>query len=272
MDVVLEALAVLFETEGLAALAAPLVDPLRGLLLLLRMWLWLLLRVWIQRQIVGGRRRRRRMVGSLLAGVLCVVGGRGIMFVSHRHRRRPGHKALLAAVGIVVRRIVGGGTRSVGAASGNRSSRHCCLELVLKGAGVPLQDGLASVLDLDRVFVRVVAGRALALGAAGRRKGKALAVELEALGLFTGARAALGEGLLCSGAVDGNVDVVVMVAVHRKPGRMVLLLWRCAKGVMWTSLRRSVVIHVVGVWKGGMMRRGIFVGISPVPPGGTASW
>ena len=230
VDIVLEALAVLFETKGLAALAAPLVDPLRwGMLLRMLLQMWMRMR----RHILGGRhrRRRRRMVGSskvvLRVMVVLRLVGRGrilllllvlLWFVyAHRHGRRPGHKALLlAAVGIVVRRIVGcgGGTISVGSRSSNHggggcfTTRHghgrirhgrirrccCCFELVLKGAGVPLQDGPAGGLNIGNVvFARsVIARGALALGAAGRRQGKALAVELEALAFFAGARGRRG--------------------------------------------------------------------------------
>ena len=49
-------------------------------------------------------------------------------------------------------------------------------ELVFKGAGVSLQDAPPGQLDLLRVGSRVVAIGAPALGAAGGREGKALAV------------------------------------------------------------------------------------------------
>ena len=203
VHIVLEALAVLLEAKGFAALAAPLVDPRGGL----------------------GRR-----------------GG--------RHPRRVRHKGR--------RRVVGRGRRlRVRVPRQTRGRRHRGrLELVLKGAGVPFEDGLAGLLDVRCVARGVVAVRAPALGAAGRREGKTLAVELEAPGLLAGARAVVGE--------DGG-------RVARP---------RVEMGERRTHTAADAAVVVVGWWVlrhriGGMMHRrwrrrlvGIAPPVSPgTPPG-----
>jgi hypothetical protein len=84
--------------------------------------------------------------------------------------------------------------------SGSGSDGLVLAELVFKGAGVALENDAASFANVLGVGLGVAAAEALAARTAGRARGEALAVQLEALGLLARASATRRRGCLLCGA------------------------------------------------------------------------